>query len=146
MRISTAAENSYEFLMYHFLQQRYAGDKRIEFNIGLGYHSFTKVYDTRIRWHHGDAIRYKDGVGGLTIPLHKALDRWNTATPADIDVLGHWHTYLNSKRFVVNGSVMGYNPYGIWIRAPYEDASQGLFLVQPGKGKTHETQINLQAA
>lgn len=146
MRVQTAAENSFEWLMYQFLRQNYRHEKRIEWRIGKGYFDYVKAYDTTMRFHHGDAIRYKDGVGGLTIPLHKAINQWNTMKPADLDVLGHWHQSIFQKRFVVNGSVVGYGPYSVQIKAPFELAAQTVFLVEPGIGKTLESPIIVQSA
>lgn len=143
MRISTAVRNSYEWLLYQFLAMHYQDDARVRFLIASGYFVFMDVYDTKLRFHHGDDVRYQGGVGGLTIPLNKAIAQWNKMRRVDVDVLGHWHTRINSRDFVVNGSAVGFNAYAISIKASYEPPSQNFFLIHPERGKTVEIPIFL---
>lgn len=143
MRIATATKTSYEWLLYHFAAMRYANEPRIKFNIADGYFSFAEIYSTTIRLHHGHGIKYHGGVGGVTIPLNKAIAQWNKAKKADLDVLGHWHERQQAKNFVINGSVIGYNAYAIQIKAGYELPCQSFFLIHPDWGKTVEIPIFL---
>lgn len=141
MRVSTATKNSYEWLLYQFLAKAFADEERVQFRVAEGYFVFVDVYKTKLRFHHGDDVRYEGGVGGLTIPLNKAIAQWNKTKRVDVDVLGHWHTRINSRDFVVNGSLIGYTPFAIRIKASYEPPSQSFFLVHPEKGKTVEVPI-----
>lgn len=141
MRISTSVKNSYEWLLYQFLAKDYRNDERVKFQIADGYFVFMDIYSTKFRFHHGDDVKYQGGVGGLTIPLNKAIAQWNKMRRVDIDVLGHWHTRLNQRDAVVNGSLIGYNAYSIFIKASYEPPSQNFFLVHPQYGKTVEIPI-----
>jgi len=143
MRVSTAIRNSYEWLLYQLLALKYRDDPRVEFQIASGYFVFVDVYDTKVRFHHGDDVRYQGGVGGLTIPLNKAIGQWNKMRHVDVDVLGHWHTRINSRDFCVNGSIVGFNAYAIKIKASYEPPSQNFFLIHPERGKTVEIPIFL---
>jgi hypothetical protein len=143
MRVQTAAYNSYEWLMYQFLRKHYANDDRLKWAIGVGYHDFVTIYDCVLRLHHGDNIKYTGGVGGITIPLNKAIAAWNTVRKADVDVLGHWHCLQSSGNYFLNGSVVGYGAYSLFVKAPYEPPKQGLFLVEPGRKKTDEFPIFL---
>ena len=77
----------------------------------------------------------------MTIPLNKAIAQWNKMRRVDVDVLGHWHTRLNTREAVVNSSLIGYNAWGIHIKASYEPPSQSFFLVHPDYGKTVEIPI-----
>lgn len=141
MRVSTSVKNSYEWLLYQFLAMAYKDDERVRFEIADGYFVFMDLYSTKLRFHHGDDVRYMGGVGGLTIPLNKAIAQWNKMRRVDVDVLGHWHTRLNTREAVVNGSLIGYNAWGIHIKASYEPPSQSFFLVHPDYGKTVEIPI-----
>jgi hypothetical protein len=130
-RIATEAGNSLEYFMYLMLQDYFASDKRIQFIVQPGYHSyisfFEGVYETR--FHHGHQINYQGGVGGITIPVNKAIAQWNKARPVDLDVFGHFHTKFDGGNFVSNGSMIGYNAYAVSIKASFEPPSQQFFLV-----------------
>jgi len=132
--ISSEQGNSLEYGMYHSLKMRFAGEPRVKFIIAEGYHSFLDVYDTKIRFHHGHSLKYQGGVGGLTIPVNKAIAQWNKETRVDMDVFGHWHTYMPLKNFVANGSLIGYNAFAVSIKADYDVPKQAYFLVDKKLG------------
>lgn len=132
--ISSEQGNSLEYGMYHSLKMRFSGEPRVRFIIAEGYHSFLDVYDTKIRFHHGHSLKYQGGVGGLTIPVNKAIAQWNKETRVDMDVFGHWHTYMPLKNFVANGSLIGYNAFAVSIKADYDVPKQAYFLVDKKLG------------
>jgi len=140
-KISTAAQNSFEWMIYNFLAQHYASEPRIKFKLTRGYFNYLDVYGYTLRFHHGHNVRYYGGVGGITIPLNKAIAMWNQAKHADLDVLGHWHQRLSTRDFVINGSVIGYNAYAMSIKASFERPQQSFFLMHPKRGKTVEAPI-----
>ncbi|MDE2098084.1 MAG: hypothetical protein KGL39_12595 [Patescibacteria group bacterium] len=141
LRVSTAAQNSYEWMIYHLVAERYANDSRVQFSIANGYFNFLDCYGIKFRLHHGDDVRYQGGVGGVEIPLNKAIAQWNKMNRVDIDILGHWHTRKIARDFVINGSTIGYGPYSIFVKASYEPPCQCFFLVHPEYGKTVEVPI-----
>lgn len=143
MRIATAADTSIEWLLFHMLAWYYRNEKRLEWQIADGLHCPVKIYNLRVRFQHGHAVRYQGGVGGLTIPLNKAIAQWNKGNPADLDVMGHWHQRLNGRDYVVNGSLIGFSPHSLSIKASFEPPCQSLFLVHPEYGKTVEVPIFL---
>lgn len=128
-RSATEMGNSLELFVYRSLEQVYEKDRRVKFVIGNGYHTYVKVYDMMLRFHHGHAVRYAGGVGGLTIPLNKAIAQWNKSRWADIDVLGHWHQFLDNGNAIVNGSLIGFNAYAVRIKASFERPSQAFFVI-----------------
>ena len=134
--ISTGAQNSYEWLMYQYLARDFRKDSRVKFHIANGYHNYVDVFDTKIRFHHGDNISYGGGVGGITIPLNKKIAQWNKTIRADMDVIGHFHQFLTAGNFVANGSLIGWNAYAISIGASYEPPQQAYFIIRPGRGMT----------
>src|SRR3990167_7591922 len=83
--ISTEQGNSLEYFMYHTLKQRLECN-RATFVIGDGYHVYFPIYDYAFRFHHGHSLRYQGGIGGLTIPVNKAVAQWNKAKWAFCDV------------------------------------------------------------
>lgn len=133
-RISTGAKNSFEWLMYKWLSQVITDG--VEWQIASGYHTYIEVYGKTIRLHHGDGLRYQGGVGGLTIPVEKAIASWNKGRVADLDVFGHWHQMQQNPKWVSNGSIIGYGPYALSIKAPYEPPQQTYFLFDSKRGRT----------
>lgn len=140
-RISTGVENSFEWLMYQSLKQYFRNEPRVEFQIAAGAHLYTEVYDQTIRWTHGDSIQYGGGVGGLSVPLRKAIDAWNELRRADVTCLGHFHQFRDYGDSVVNGSLIGYSPYAVEIKARYEHPRQAFFVMDRERGKCLVTPI-----
>jgi len=130
-RISTEAGNSLEYFMYLMLRDYFQDEKRLQFNVQPGYHSYVRFFEGayEARFHHGHQINYQGGVGGLTIPVNKSIAQWNKAHPVDLDVFGHFHTRFDGGNFIANGSMIGYTAYGVSIKASFEQPSQQLFLI-----------------
>lgn len=135
-RVSTRYKNSFEWLLYSFLAKYYRNNNKLNIRIAKSYHIYANVYGYVLRFHHGDAIRYGGGVGGITIPVNKALSSWNNGRRADYDIFGHFHQFFDGGRFISNGSVIGYNAYALKIKASYEPPRQAFFLVNKKYGKT----------
>lgn len=135
-RISTGAKNSYEWLLYKVLAARLEDEGIGEWQVGESYHNFLKVYGWTLRIHHGDGLKYQGGIGGLTIPVEKAIASWNKGVVADLDVFGHWHTAQQNPKWIANGSLIGYNAYALQIKAAYEPPQQTFFLMDSQHGRT----------
>lgn len=143
VHISTEAGNSLERFMYHNLAARFAGNKRVQFVITEGYLTYVKVFNTTLRFHHGHAVKYGGGIGGITIPVNKAIFGWNRGRKADIDVFGHFHQLFDGGNFICNGSLIGYNAYALSIKASPEPPQQAFFLIDRDYGKTVSAPIIL---
>lgn len=128
-RHATDADNSLEYVMYHTLAGMFKGNPRVKFLISPSYHSYLDIADFKIRFHHGHDIRYGGGVGGLTIPVNKAIANWNTIETADLDCFGHFHQQFFGGNFICNGSLIGWNAYAVGIKARFEKPRQAFFLV-----------------
>jgi len=130
-RIATEAGNSLEQYMYYSIRDFFKAEKRVKFIVATGYHSFVRFFEGRyeIRFHHGHMINYQGGVGGITIPVNKAIAQWNKAHAVNLDVFGHFHTKFDGGNFIANGSLIGYNAFAVSIKASYEKPSQTFFLV-----------------
>jgi hypothetical protein len=132
------AENghSLEYLMYLHLAAYFRNEPRVTFIIPEGMHSYVQVYDQTIRFHHGHAVKYGGGVGGIYIPVNKAIAQWNKGRHADLDVFGHFHQLRDGGNFICNGSMIGYNSFALSIKADYEPPKQVLFLIDKKRGRT----------
>lgn len=134
-RIATGARNSFEWLMYHSLRKHYRNEPRVTFQIADGAHLYLPLYGGDVRFTHGDDVRYAGGVGGLSVPLRKAIDSWDQFRPARITCIGHWHQLTDYQFAVVNGSLIGFNAYALSIKARYEPPQQGFVLMDARHGK-----------
>lgn len=137
-RQSTEQGNSIELVMYRHLQKYFENEPRVKFRIADNYHSFMRIKDQNnekeflIRFHHGHWMKYGGGVGGITVPVVKAIAGWNTMPDyrnVDLDVFGHFHQYINYGNFVCNGSLIGYNAYATSIKARFEKPQQAFFMI-----------------
>ncbi len=135
-RVSSENGHSLEYLMYMHLAAYFRNEPRLKFQIAEGMHSYLDIYDQTVRFHHGHAIKYGGGVGGIYIPTNKAIANWNQARHADLDVFGHFHQYIPGGNFLCNGSMIGYNGFALAIRASFEPPRQALFLMDKKRGRT----------
>jgi hypothetical protein len=140
-----AVKTNYEWLVYQLLARWFTarGNKIIRFKLPQGYFNTIIVYDKLIRISHGDNIQYQGGVGGVNIPIRKAIDRWNTAQRANYNILGHWHSYQIGEDYLINGSIIGYSEYSIRIKATYQRPMQSFFIMHPKYGPTAQFPIML---
>jgi hypothetical protein len=129
VHIGTEQGNSLETFLYHTLKDKYKDNKRVTFLIAEGYLSYLTLWNFTICFQHGHAIKYGGGVGGLTIPMNKAVAQWEKLRHADLYVAGHWHQFFDGGNFIINGSMIGYNPFAIWIKANFERPKQAFFLI-----------------
>lgn len=141
IRISTGAFNSYEWLAYHMLERQTRTNPRVKYKIADGYHNYVELHGRKVRFHHGDAIKFGGGIGGVHIPIRKAIAQWNKAEAADLDVLGHWHSAIDGGSYVVNGSVIGYGAYSLRIKADYEPPIQAFMVFDKRFGLRQVTRI-----
>lgn len=134
-RVATSAANSYEWLMYRSLEQ-HVKDPGWDWKVENGYFNWVKLFDRYdLRLSHGDNIRFAGGVGGITIPVNKAIAQWNKIQKADFDFFGHYHQSIDMTRWTCNGSLIGYGPFALSIKAEPESPSQTLSIISKDRGK-----------
>lgn len=142
MRFATAAANSYEQNMYLHLRQRTSDLKNVGWQVGEGYHNWLDVLGWRCRFHHGDAIRFQGGVGGLAIPANKKISGWNKGRKADYDFFGHWHQFgWPHLHWVSNGSMIGYNAYAVQLGCEWQPPYQSFCVIDKDHGMTRALPI-----
>jgi hypothetical protein len=129
-RIATEKGNSLEHYMYFVMRDHFKDNPRVKFQISEGYHSYVTYFGEYIvRYHHGHQVNYGGGVGGLTIPVNKAIAQWQKARRVHLDCFGHFHTALDGGSFLSNGCLIGYSAYAVSIKGTYEKPSQTFFLI-----------------
>ena len=128
------ADTSYEHHLY--LTMRAAETKaNVRWQIGEGHLNYLDLDGFRIRFMHGHAVRYQGGIGGIHVPLNKAIAAWDATERADLTCLGHWHqfSWSRSGRYVSNGSVVGHSAYAVRIKANYEPPCQAAIVIDHGR-------------
>jgi hypothetical protein len=140
-RIATGAEHSYEYLLGRIIQDEFEGDERVRFAIDPAQNQYVQAYEFTLGFHHGDSVGYAGGVGGIGIPLLKALAGWDSVRHAHLWHVGHFHQFRDYGRVMVNGSMIGYGPYSQWIRAPFEEPKQIFYLLDSQRAKVHVTPL-----
>ncbi len=134
-RVKTRVRNSYEWLLYATLAKYYAKNPRVHWMIGEGYHNIQTIKGRRVRFHHGDGMRYQGGVGGITIPVNKAVAAWDEIEQVDFDIFGHWHTFsVSYPKWISCGSLIGYSEYSLWIKAKFQHPTQTFIVLDADYG------------
>ena len=135
MQHKNSYKNSWEWLLYQTIVSEFRNDKDVTFHVGEGYHNQLVIKSHKVRFHHGDSIKYNGGVGGITIPVNKSIAAWNKKNPADLDVFGHFHTFCDHWSWVSCGCLIGYSEYALAIKAEYQPATQTMILLSKDHGK-----------
>lgn len=136
-RIATNAENSLETFAYRFLAAEFKNEPRVKFRVSAGDMLYSDIFeDFRVRWIHGDQIGYGGGIGGITIPVNKWIDRQNQSIFANLTCFGHFHTRIDGGRFLGNGSLIGPSPYTQRFGFAPERAAQQFALIHAQRGKS----------
>lgn len=135
VHVSTEQGNSLEWMIYSNLANHFKSNNRVTFVLSKSYFTWVKVYDFDIRFHHGHAMKYGGGIGGITIPVLKAISRYDVSKKAYLDVFGHFHNPISMDKFVSNGCLIGDTPYGKRLGFTGKPQQQ-FFLVDKTHGKT----------
>ena len=139
IKIGTYAKNSFEWMLYQMLALHFVDEDRITFQIASGYNNLVDLYGYRINFHHGDAVGYGGGIGGVATPMNRRIGRAASSVPVrwegtekgvpHLYVNGHFHSLQFPRFFMQNGSLIGWNDFAERIGAPYDDPQQASFVV-----------------
>lgn len=143
-RFSTEYKTNYEWLLFHQVKKFFDNNNRVEIIIPISYLYYFNIYSHVLRFHHGDGVLYQGGVGGITIPVNKAIAQWNKSQIAHLDIFGHFHQFFDGGNFIANGSCIGYNAYALKNKFSYEKPRQAFFLIDKKRGKTVVCPIYLE--
>lgn len=143
---ANANETNTEWLLYRSLANQFSDEKTIQFEISAAYYCYLEVFGRVLRFSHGHNVRYQGGVGGVSIPLNKAVARANQQRRADMDSIGHFHQripYAEATRWQINGSLVGFDPFALAIGASPEPPVQNFALLDSRRGVTIQAPIIL---
>lgn len=133
--------NALEYFMYYNIAARFP---QINWIFADGLHAYVPVYDYVIRFHHGDTISF-GGVNGPYTYLNRRIYQWDQAHKADYSCQGHLHCYtIGTRRWLINGSLIGYSPYAVGLGGEYQPPIQSFFLVDKKRFVTIQIPILLE--
>lgn len=141
--------SNFDWLTYQILAKRFEDDKRVTFFIPDGPDAYYRVHNTRYLLTHGDQFRGGDGMIGALGPISrgdkkKRARNGQTDRSFDVMLLGHWHQYIHLTRFIVNGSLKGYDEYADANNFDVEPAQQAVWITHPDHGITFRMPIYVQ--
>lgn len=142
-RAATRVENSLEWLLYVNLAREFAHEPRLQFQLPAGLLTHLEIYGRTTRFTHGDAVKYAGGIGGITIPIFKALAGWETLRRADLTCMGHWHQMYNVPGLIVNGSLIGMSAYSVAIKARHEPPQQAFCMLDSRRFQTTSVPLHV---
>jgi hypothetical protein len=128
-------ETSYEYLMYRNVAKFIGNDPRITWDHGEGYVAYAEIGKQRVRFMHGDSIKFQGGVGGITIPVMKSILRRNVGPKkSHYDIIGDKHTFTPGLNWHCNGSMIGYSTYAEFKGFEYQEPLQSFCLMDHERG------------
>lgn len=139
-QISTGARHSYEYLMYTTIASIVRGDGVVPV-VTPEAHQYVEVYGKTLHFTHGDDTKYNGGVGGISIALNKATDAWHRVNPAYLSHYGHYHQLTDNAKWLVNGSVCGFNAYAMSIKAQPEPPQQWFYILDSLRGRSTRSPV-----
>lgn len=140
-RAKMRARDNFDWFLGMALQRIFRGDERVTFDVAESADCLIDSFDSRVMLTHGDQTRGGGGIGGIWPPLMR-LDAKKQQRQAAIDqpydllIMGHWHQLVFGPRFIVNGSLKGYDEYAFVSNFGFEEAAQAAWLMTPEHGKT----------
>lgn len=135
-------EMNNEVFIYYFLMTYFKGEPRVVFLVDESEFSYMEIYGRVCRFFHGDQVKYKGGIGGMTVPMYKLVLRLDANRPAYWNFMGDKHTRCNPIPNVsVNGSLCGFNAYAARLGLKYEPPMQSFSLMDSKRGITIQAPI-----
>lgn len=145
-RAATATGSSLNTLMYWGLANWFRDTPEIQFVMPDSPLTYLSIYDKVFRMHHGDMVKYNDGVHGLAVPVIKRIRAWDQLVQAYHTIIGHYHTYTNGSNFTTNGSVCGYDGFAQGHGFAPEPPQQAYLLMDSLRGITRRGPVFCEGA
>jgi hypothetical protein len=134
-----------EAFLYHSLADHYKNEKRISFKIDKSEVSYLTIYGNVLRFFHGHQVKSNGGIGGIGIPLYKAIHRWNQNIKAYYNFMCDKHTYsCPTPDCQLNGSMKGYDAYAASHGFSWQPPIQSFTLLDSKYGITIKAPIHCE--
>ncbi len=138
------AHNNLDWLSYKMMGDYVSGLSNVSLWAPNSRDLNFEVAGHKYRLSHGDQFRGGDGIIGPIGPLARG-DYKKRVTASlmpgqpeiyDTMLCGHFHTLMHLPRFIVNGSVKGFDEFAMSMNFPWEPPQQALWTVHPRHGHT----------
>lgn len=147
------AYKNFDWLIYQLLARRFAGDRRVQFQISDSNMAFYRVWGKRFMLVHGDQMGVKggDGIIGAIGPIMRGEikvrgQQMTIGRDYDYLILGHWHQMLWLPRAIVANALKGFDEYAQnALRAIPSTPSQPLFFVDAKWGITSRWEVYVES-
>ena len=134
-----AVESNWDWLFGRILHRELGSDGRFSWDIPHSTTGVVQHFDTRYLVKHGNDSKGGSGISGLLTPLslneHRSRKvQQAIGDPFDVMVVGHWHTYMVTPGFIINGSLKGYDEYAKGHNFGFEPPQQAFWVTTPEHG------------
>ena len=136
IHFSNQVRNNLEFMLYQTLQRDFRDNPKVTFKVSESYYTIQKIFNVRVRFHHGHSIKFHGGIGGIAVPVLRKTAQMNTIEEADLDVIGHFHSSQMFNNVIVNGSLVGSNGFSMSLGLPHDIPKQTYFEIDSKYGRT----------
>ena len=138
-------QTSYEYFLYKDLEEmcKLFGLTKFSFIIPRASMAIINIFGKNYAFAHGNGFKFMGGIGGLYIPLLRYFARLNATFNIDRLFFGHYHTTIDIKQAVGNGSFKGYDSYAMGKALDFEVPQQSLVLLNEKHGFTNFQAIYL---
>lgn len=131
-----------ENYLNNMLAKHFRNEPRVRFQIDNSETAYMDVYGRILRFFHGWQVKSMGGIGGIGIPLYKAIHRWNDTQPAYYNFMGDKHVYSNpTPDCQLNGSLVGYNTYALSHGFKFQRPIQSFTIIDSKYGATIKAPI-----
>jgi predicted phosphodiesterase len=136
-RAKNRVQDSFEYTLYGFLEDRFLNDKRFDFYIPEHTDAIFTIAGHRFLLTHGDSTGAKGGDGqiGAIGPIIRGEKRVRdvqslVGEAQSITLMGHYHMKVSLDNVIVNPTLKGYDEYAMnMLRARPERPAQMLLFV-----------------
>lgn len=145
------AHTNWDWLICKLLEQRFQGDKDVQFLIPDGPDCHFRVYGHRYLLTHGDQFKGGNGIAGSLMPIERGRHKKSTREISldrhfDTMILGHFHQLMQLPHLIVNGSLKGLDEWAFQMNFGFERPAQALWITHPENGITFQMPIYLDDA
>lgn len=141
--------DNFDWLLLDEIAYSLRADRRFSWQIPTSADVLVRIYDTKVKLTHGDQFHGGGGIAGILSPIslgqhRKSRRDASIGNPWDLMALGHFHQYLSTPSFIVNGSLKGLDEYAYDNNFAFEAPRQAFWITTPEHGVTFSAPIYVQ--
>ena len=140
-----------DWLLYQFLARHYQNNPNVIVDAPVTPEMNFQVLGHTYHLCHGDQLgKGGDGIIGFVGPVIRGDHRRRSLQaqinrPYDTLLHGHYHTYMATKKFISNGSLIGYSEYSAGFGFGFELPQQAFWLTHADHGITFSMPVHAES-